>query len=68
MQILSNVSGRRQVDEELLKKRDALYQDAKRKQPLRWSRNIRNWKRVEEVWLNPENSANTCTHREKKAA
>ena len=57
-----------QVDEELLIKRDALYQDAKRKQPLRWSRNIRNWKRVEEVWLNPENSANTCTHREKKAA
>jgi len=57
-----------QSDEVLLNKRDALYQDARRKRPLRWSGKTRNWKRVEEVWLNPENSANTCTHREKKVA
>jgi len=52
----------------LLKKRDALYQEAKSKHPSRWSGNTRNWERVEEVWLNPENKANTCTHRENKAA
>ena len=57
-----------QLDGEVLEKRDELYQDAKRKQPLRWSGNTRNWKRIEEVWLNPENSAKFCTHRENKAA
>lgn len=56
------------IDEAILNKRDTLYRKAKLKQPLRWSGNTRNWKRVEEVWLNPENSSNKCTHREKKAA
>lgn len=55
-------------DEVLLGKRDALYQEAKRKNPLRWSGKTRNWKRVEEVWLNPENSDNHCTRKDKKAA
>ena len=57
-----------QIDGEILEKRDELYQDAKRKQPLRWSGKTRDWKRVGEVWLNPENSAKNCTHRENKAA
>ena len=52
-------------DEVLLNKRHALYQEAKLKYPQRWSGNTRNWKRVEEVWLNPEN---TCSNRDKKAA
>jgi len=54
-------------DVELLKKRDTLYQNAKRKQPLRWSGNTRNWQRIEEVWLNPENSTDNSTYRERKA-
>jgi len=55
-------------DDELLRKRDALYQAAKQKNPLRWSGSTRNWDRVNEVWLNPENKSNTCKQKEMKAA
>ncbi len=56
------------ADEALLNKRHALYQEAKLKHPQRWSGNTRNWTRVEKVWLNPENTANTGTNRHKIAA
>ena len=42
-------------DEEILKKRKELYQQAKLNNPNRWSGEIRNWDVVEEVYLNPVN-------------
>jgi hypothetical protein len=43
-------------DEEILKKRKAVYELAKSKNPNRWSGDdIRNWNLVKEVHLNPEN-------------
>jgi hypothetical protein len=38
-----------------LKHRKAVYQQAKLRNPNRWSGEIRNWDKVEEVYLNPEN-------------
>jgi putative transposase len=37
----------------LLKRRDAVYNAAKQRNPERWSGNTRNWTPVTEVWLNP---------------
>jgi len=37
----------------LLKKRDALYRQAQRRHPKRWTGNTRNWQRTEAVTLNP---------------
>jgi len=42
-------------DEEILTRRKAVYQQAKSRNPNRWSGEIRNWDKVEEVYLNPEN-------------
>lgn len=42
------------LDKEILSKRDKVYKEAKRKNPIRWSRQTRNWLPVEEVWLNPD--------------
>ncbi len=42
-------------DEEILKLRKAVYQQAKSKNPNRWSGEIRNGDKVEAVYLNPEN-------------
>jgi len=41
-------------DEELLKHRHAVYQQAKLDNPNRWSGEIRNWEPIKEVYLNPE--------------
>jgi len=41
------------LDQEVLKKRDDIYRQAKTKKPERWSRNTRNWSRIEQVALNP---------------
>jgi adenylylsulfate kinase-like enzyme len=38
-----------------LTRRKAVYQQAKSKNPNRWSGEIRNWDKVDEVYLNPEN-------------
>jgi len=38
----------------LLQKRSAVYAQAREKNPLRWSKNTRNWSRVTEVHLNPD--------------
>ena len=42
------------LDREILSKRDEVYREARRKNPLRWSRHTRNWSPVGEVWLNPD--------------
>lgn len=41
-------------DELLMKNRRKVYEAAKLKNPARWSGNIRNWKTITEVTLNPE--------------
>lgn len=38
----------------ILQQRDRVYQDAKRRNPQRWSRDTRNWNLDDQVWLNPE--------------
>jgi transposase InsO family protein len=40
-------------DVDILKKRRAVYEDAKKSNPLRWSRQTRDWSVIEEVRLNP---------------
>ncbi|MGB0514789.1 MAG: IS3 family transposase, partial [Wenzhouxiangellaceae bacterium] len=44
-------------DAEVLARRHEIYQAARRKNPARWSGTTRNWRRPEQVWLNPENEA-----------
>jgi len=41
------------LDEEILNQRVRVYQDAKIRNPIRWSGNTRNWTRISEVILNP---------------
>lgn len=43
-------------DAEILAKRTLVYQQAKEKNPSRWSGEVRNWKRVEKLELNPTNN------------
>jgi putative transposase len=38
----------------VLAQREAVYADARARNPRRWSRSTRNWKLNDEVWLNPE--------------
>ena len=40
-------------DKEILKKRKKTYEEARRKNPHRWSRGIRNWDHIDTVYLNP---------------
>ena len=42
------------LDREILSRRDEVYREAKRKNPLRWSRQTRSWSPVGEVRLNPD--------------
>lgn len=42
------------LDLRLLERRQTVYETARRKQPQRWSQHTRNWKRVDIVYLNPE--------------
>jgi len=46
-------------DKAILKRRDAVYEAARKRHPERWSGATRNWKPVVEVRLNPERSE-TC--------
>ena len=43
-------------DVEILTARKVVYRQAKELNPNRWSKDIRDWERVGEVWLNPENT------------
>ena len=46
-------------DTAILDKRTRLYQEARRRNPARWSRTIRDWSRVEIVSLNPARPADS---------
>ena len=52
----------------LLKRRKALYEVAKQRNPGRWSGKTRNWKPVAEVWLNPPKNIQAEKRQELKAA
>lgn len=41
------------LDQVILERREAVYEQAKARHPKRWSGAIRNWDPVTEVWLNP---------------
>ena len=41
-------------EEHILKNRRKVYEIARRRNPNRWSKKIRNWNPVNQVWLNPE--------------
>ena len=41
-------------DTKILAYRKSVYENARKRNPKRWSRNTRNWSPVKEVWLNPE--------------
>jgi putative transposase len=55
-------------DVEVLRQREHVYEAAKRRNPMRWSRETRNWNRVTEVWLNPPKEHQAAEERETKAA
>ena len=42
-----------QLNKNVLKKRDIVYEQARLAQPLRWSKETRNWSFIDEVALNP---------------
>ena len=42
------------LDVALLQQRSALYELARAKNPLRWKRATRNWRRIDSVYLNPD--------------
>ncbi len=44
------------LDKEILSRRDEVYREARRKNPIRWSGRTRNWSPVREVWLNPDST------------
>ena len=44
----------RGVDQQVLARRHALYQQARARNPGRWSGNTRNWERIGVVMLNPD--------------
>jgi len=44
-------------DRAILAQREAVYEQAKRRHPQRWSGAIRNWGPIREVWLNPDNTS-----------
>jgi len=51
-------------DKALLRKRKTVYEQAKARNPLRWSGGVRNWQHIKEVNLNPDRSV----QEERKAA
>jgi len=56
-------------EQHILANRKKVYQKARSRNPNRWSKQIRNWNAVDQVWLNPEKEpAVSQTNRLKKAA
>jgi transposase InsO family protein len=56
-------------DTAILQRRRAVYEEAKRRRPERWSGTTRNWKPIGSVWLNPSDSdLNQDTMAPKEAA
>jgi len=56
------------TDRELLERRKALYEAAKRRTPARWSGPTRNWAHCETVWLNPPKGGEARNTAPSKAA
>lgn len=61
------------VDRKILDERHALYQRARERNPRRWSRNTRDWSRIDVVTLNPEKESvaaevASAVHTQPKAA
>ncbi|WP_175152832.1 hypothetical protein [Paraburkholderia ultramafica] len=42
------------LDQDILDRRAELYENARRRNPLRWKGHTRNWQRVDTVHLNPD--------------
>ena len=57
-----------QIDRSLLSNRAEVSAAARDQHPHRWSRNTRNWTRIEEIHLNPEKPTNTHVPAHQKAA
>ena len=56
-------------EKHILTNRRKVYEKARSRNPNRWSKNIRNWNPVHQVWLNPEKKVETSQmHYLKKAA
>lgn len=55
-------------DSIILARRKQVYELAKKQHPERWSGDVRNWRRVEEVWLNPPKESHTDAATLRKAA
>lgn len=56
-------------EKHILANRKKVYQEARSRNPNRWSKQTRNWNAVDQVWLNPEKEhAVSQTHRLKEAA
>lgn len=56
------------LDIPLLSARKVVYEEAKKRNPARWSGNTRNWEPVSEVWLNPPKELHAERSYESKAA
>ncbi len=41
------------LDEDILRKRTEVYEEARSKNPARWTKGIRDWSRINQVALNP---------------
>lgn len=58
-------SRHRGEDSAILAKRETVYEEAKQKNPTRWSGKTRNWKKVESVqlnWLKEEETSTTTAN------
>ena len=56
-------------EKHILANRKKVYEKARNRNPNRWSKSIRNWKPIHQVWLNPEKKDETSQmHQLQKAA
>ena len=54
-------------DTEILKRRKEVYEEARKKNPIRWTGKTRNWDTPEEVYLNPRRKTEQVTSIKKAA-
>lgn len=47
-------------EQAILQRRDRIYQQARRKNPSRWTAHTRNWQPIEKAVLNPERASHQC--------
>ena len=57
-----------QTDEAMLQARDAVYEKARQKHPMRWSGSTRDWTFIDEVHLNPDRPQIKESEADRKAA